>query len=210
MKSNQKNLTEPEEIFNFLGERRFGKEWSHLPLQILQRSIDKSKFSKETYRRNKYMSDRIFKEFNKILKESDVSIYATLEPYDIEVEKIEIVRWERPYFRISRDFFLIEQEIDQVHGYYDTSRRHFWIETHKKKRLWLPKKSGRKAKLDKDYLKSLLPEVVTHIPDKITSRSLEKAYKDYLNNSDKKPPSKSWINEHLDKELKKLKENQGF
>ncbi len=205
----ERNLKTPEEVFNFLGNQQFGKEWTERPLQILQGLREKPKPVSKVFLRNKYMADQTFKKLSQFVKGDDVTIYAPSKAWDEEPDCGDIDVWKPPHFRISaKDFLLIEQEMQDGYGGVDMTRRCFWIEMPKELNPLSHKKAGRRPKHNKDYLKSILPEVRKLVRGKVTERSLANAYKDYLKDGSVGAPSKTWIGNNLDAELKRIREEQ--
>lgn len=203
----ERNLKTPEEVFNFLGNQQFGTEWTERPLQILQGIRKKPKPVSKSFLRNKYMADQTFKKLSQFVRGDDVAIYAPAKSFDEEPDCNDILEWKHPYFRISaKDFFLIEQEIQEGYGGVDMTRRNFWIEMPKEPNPLSHKKAGRRPKHDPEYLRSILPEVRKLVRGKVTERSLADAYKDYLKDGLVEAPSKTWIGNNLDTELKRIRE----
>jgi hypothetical protein len=207
----EKNLVKPEELFNILGEREFPGEWSNLPLQVLDARKNIFKISQDEYRRNKYMADHVFKKLNKFLKDPSVTIYAPKKSWDEQDDCADIVEWKYPYFRISKEnFLLIEQFIEDGYGGVDESRRFFWVEMPKEQNPLSFKKSGKKPKHDKEYIRSILPEAAKSTTEKITFDSLAKDLKPLCEKDGKPSPSGSWLCDNLNVEVKKIQEGQEF
>ena len=166
----ERNLKTPEEIFNFLGNQQFEKEWTERPLQILQGIQKKPKPVSKSFLRNKYMANQIFKKFSQFIKGDDVTIYAPSKSWDEEPDCGEIVEWKHPHFRISKkDFLLIEQQADPKHGLLDAlSRRYFWIEMPEEANPLSIKKAGKKIEHDREYMQSIFSDVAKTIEGKIT------------------------------------------
>lgn len=118
----------------------------------------------------------------------------------------EFVKWDKP-FRLSHSSDLLLIEKGTALGK-KLVKREFKIEMPKGKNPLVFKKAGTKPTHDKDYLKSILPEVLKLVPDKVTERSLANAYKDFFIDKPVKAPSKTWIGNHLDAELKRIREDQ--
>ncbi len=198
-----KNLVAPEEIFNLLGKQEFGEEWTERPLQILQGVKKKPKPASKAFLRNKFIADEIYKKFVRFMNGENVTIYVQRKQGD------EPEIWDGVRCSLERKhLLLIDQEIHPEHGPMDVDFMRFWIEMPKDKNLIVFKKAGTKPTHDKGYLKSILPEVLKLVPDKVTERSLANAYSDYLKGQSIDAPSKSWIGKNLDTELKKIREQQ--
>ncbi len=208
-----KNLVSPEQVYNLLGNERFGKEWSDLPLKVLGSHRNNFKISDSKYRRNKHIADQIFKQFSKFLKDPNVTIYAPSKSWDEDPNCEDIKPWPSLYFRVStKEFFLIEQEqeYDEKYGFIDMSRRRFWIEMPKEPNPMSFKKSGRKIVHDVKFMKSILYDVAELIEGKITNNLLAWAYAEYLKDKNIPAPKSSWIGDNLDPELSQLKESRNI
>lgn len=199
----ENNLVEPEDIFNRLGNEQFSKEWNEYPLKILKGIIKKPKPITKKFLRNKFMADQVYKKLVKFLNEESVTIYFQKETNG------EIKKWNGKRCSVDpQSFLLIDQEIHPKHGPMNIDYMSFWIEMPKEANPLLFKKVGKKPEHDKEYMKSIFPDVAKLIKGKASLRSLADAYDDFLKKKNIKAPSKNWIHENLDSELKKIKENQ--
>ena len=198
------NLKTPEEVFNFLGNQQFGREWTERPLQILQGIRKKPKPVSKVFLRNKYMADKVCKKFVEFLNDKNVTIYVQKKK-DVELEVWEGVRCSLE----RKNFLLIDQEIHLERGPMDIDYMPFWIEMPKDKNPLSFRKAGRPPELDLEYLKSVLNDVAKLVPEKITFAALADKYKEFLKNEEKASPSASWLCDNLNAEIKKLKETQG-
>lgn len=199
-------LVTPHTIFNELGNERFGKEWSNIPLKVLGSRKNTFKISSERYDRKKFMARQIWRELKDYLKHPDVIIYADTAAWDEDIDDSEFVKWGKP-FRLSHssDLLLIEKGTGKSKK---LVKREFKIEMPEGKNPIVFKKAGAKPKHDKDYLKSILPEVLKFVQGKVTERSLSNAYKDYFKDGSVDAPSKTWVGNNLHTELKKIREEQ--
>ena len=202
----EKNLVRPEVIFNQIGNEKFGKEWTNLPLKVLGSRHNTFKISDERYERKKFMARQVWRALNKYLKAPNVTVYVDTATWDEDLEDADPVEWGRP-FRLSlcSDLLLIEKGA-RKNG--KLIKREFWIEVPKEKNILSFKKVGTKPKHNLDYLKSILPEVRKLVRGRVTERSLADAYKDYLKHKPIKAPSKTWIGQNLDTELQRIREEQ--
>lgn len=75
-----------------------------------------------------------------------------------------------------------------------------------------PENRGRRRKHDREYLLSIFDNVLKCVRGKISYRSMSEAYCEYFQTHkiDKDPPSKSWIEKNIYKEIKAEKENNNF
>lgn len=194
------NLRGPEEVFNFLGNQQFGKEWTERPLQILQGVRKKPKPVSKTFLRNKYMADTVYKKFVEILNDKSTTIYVRKQ--NSEEPKI----WKGLRCSLERkNLLLIDQEIHPEHGPMDIDYMPFWIEMPKEKNPLLFKRRGPKPRHDKNYLISILEDVLKLNDRKVTYSSVSDAYKKYLVGANVPAPSDTWLCEHMGKEIEPYK-----
>ncbi|MDP7143110.1 MAG: hypothetical protein QGH69_07370, partial [Alphaproteobacteria bacterium] len=195
-----KNLMKPEDVFNLLGAEIYAGEWSEWPLKVLATRKNSFKLSGKEYRWNKYMADQVFKKLGQFLQEDNVTICVPSKSFDEDSCAVVDEEWKHPHFRISRDFFLIEQEIDPKYGSIDLSRRYFRIEMPKDENPMSFKKAGVKPKHDKEHMRSIFLEVSETIEGKITHENYAYHLTKFLGRAD--TPKSSWVGEHLSEEIK--------
>ena len=207
----EKNLKDPVDVYNFIGQEEYTSRWSELPLKILKEQKIPSDMSNTDYNLNLQMAEKTFKLFCDFLKEGGVSIYTTQKPWDETCELDKIIKWEEDNYKISRDHFFL-MELDKSKNSYEVlmARRQFWIEMPRQKNPMLLKKSGTNPTHDKKYLLSIFDKVITYIRGNVSCRSVSNAYADYFKDHkiDKIPPSKSWVDENFSDEVKNLKESR--
>lgn len=192
-----KNLKTPKEVFNFLGNQKFGEEWTELPLQILQGIRKKPKHESRSFRRDKHMADTIYKMFVEFLNGENVTIYVRKK------EGEEPKEWKGQHCSLERKYFLlIDQEIHPKHGPMDMDFMEFWIEMPKEPNPLSFKKAGAKIKHNKEYMQSIFSDVIKTIEGKITHEKYADELAQFLKGKVEKTPQSTWVGNHLSEEIK--------
>jgi hypothetical protein len=198
----EKNLRMPEEIFNKLGNKKFKKEWTKLPLQILKnRQTSKTKNAK--YLRNEYLADVIYKQFVEHINKPTVVKYVRKKQNE------EPVIWSGERCSVERrNFMLIDQEIHPEHGPMDIDYMEFWIEE-KEDDSYL-KTSDKRTKHNKAFMLSIFDDVLKTIDGKITHKNYAYYLEKFLKDSEVFAPKDTWIGNHLSEEIKAENVRRGF
>lgn len=199
----KKNLVEPEEVFDLLGNQEFGEEWTDRARQILQGVIQKPKSVKNSFLRDKYMANKVYKKFVAFLNDPNVTIYVR------QKEGNEPEKWKGVRCSLDRKYFLlIDQEIHPEHGPMDIGYMSFWIEMPKDKNLTVSKNAGAKPKHDKEHMRSIFLDVAETIEGKITHENYAYHLARFLGRED--APKSSWVGDHLSEEIKEENIKRGF
>ncbi len=206
----EKNLKRPEDVFNSLGNEQFGKEWSNIPLRILQ-GLENKATLKKRYVRNQHLADQTFKKFCEYLKDNNVKIYTTKHSLDSKQKDTKIVKWARHDFRISKsEFYLIETDTDKYGDTGAVSRRQFWIEMPKDKNPMSFNKPGCKELFNKEYIKSIFHDIAKTIEGRVTHEKFAYELSIFSKDKNLQMPKRTWVGKNLSKEIENENERRGF